>query len=791
MRYMNTDPRFSLFNPPVAPVKGPDGRIIKGAELRPLRSVSLSEIFALIRGEGQDNNLPELIKTLRSLPDHDQKREFKNTRLPFVIFQGEFSPTRKKARVVRTSDLLCLDLDHIGTIEQIQDLKERLGRDPDLGSVLLFVSPSGDGLKVVISLKQGIRVSPQDPLFADREIKRVFRAVDYYLRTKYNLTIDQACKNIDRTCYLSYDPTAVLYERTDSFDWEKWEGAIPPQADPKPAKTPVRAQAVLRDTLRSYDSTDEERIKRAVEDIESSGVDITSDYHNWVRLGYALAKIGEAGRPYYHRISRFYTGYDPDQTDHQFTSCLSGSDSSHGIEALFGIARDHGITLRADPAYIARMRSTPEEDFRDYTGASERKTTNPSDQAQNPVKMPNMDQIKKILRSLSEKYSTLPKEDLSQVEDLLRSQVSEISRLNEVNSPDWLLSAPTEDQIVQEESSLPEGLITGYRLLDKESGSIKIELSAGSLTGVVAPTNHGKTALLLNLILNVAKKYPKRRFILLTYEQRANTILQYLLNIYLEDLTLAPIDPDTQRPTKGNRKMIREYFTHNKSLKNIDPKVVNDYNLRKNLFFNTYIETGRILIKYIDSDVSSLCNQLRYVSSRGIGGVFVDYMQFIPKDPRSKAPTRQEELKQICISLKDTANETGLPIVLACQFNREVLTPLDLHASKIGEAGDIERIMSEIYGIWDLSKGVGRRVADSETQEIESLKRLSENLRFDKRGNETGLSGLYIKILKGRDIPTGVEDIIPYRRTTTQRVVPNDPQEEQILRPDWEFIDPM
>ena len=58
-------------------------------------------------------------------------------------------------------------------------------------------------------------------------------------------------------------------------------------------------------------------------------------------------------------------------------------------------------------------------------------------------------------------------------------------------------------------------------------------------------------------------------------------------------------------------------------------------------------------------------------------------------------------MKEICIALKDLAVETGLPIILGAQFNREVTNQLKIHATKIGEAGDIERIANLIVGFWN------------------------------------------------------------------------------------------
>ena len=43
--------------------------------------------------------------------------------------------------------------------------------------------------------------------------------------------------------------------------------------------------------------------------IESTATDIASNYADWRDLGFALADaLGESGRSYYHRLSRFYSG---------------------------------------------------------------------------------------------------------------------------------------------------------------------------------------------------------------------------------------------------------------------------------------------------------------------------------------------------------------------------------------------------------------------------------------------------------------------------------------------------
>lgn len=53
-----------------------------------------------------------------------------------------------------------------------------------------------------------------------------------------------------------------------------------------------------------------EDVECVVREIEQRAIDIASSYKDWVELGFALVDgLGENGREYYHRISRFYPAY--------------------------------------------------------------------------------------------------------------------------------------------------------------------------------------------------------------------------------------------------------------------------------------------------------------------------------------------------------------------------------------------------------------------------------------------------------------------------------------------------
>ena len=90
--------------------------------------------------------------------------------------------------------------------------------------------------------------------------------------------------------------------------------------------TSVRSVSSVRNkeiSVRDKTSVEEKTLETAVHRIEQLGIDVTVHYHDWYRIGMALAShYGEAGRDYYHRISRFYPRYNPLETNQQYDRCL-------------------------------------------------------------------------------------------------------------------------------------------------------------------------------------------------------------------------------------------------------------------------------------------------------------------------------------------------------------------------------------------------------------------------------------------------------------------------------------
>lgn len=112
--------------------------------------------------------------------------------------------------------------------------------------------------------------------------------------------------------------------------------------------SPSGESAVMADTKANYSQalTIDDEIEQLVCAVESSCTDIAPDYIDWLRMGFALADaLGEGGRSYFHRLSRFYSQYDEKDADQQFDKCLKSHGSGVNIGTLFFLAQKAGITI--------------------------------------------------------------------------------------------------------------------------------------------------------------------------------------------------------------------------------------------------------------------------------------------------------------------------------------------------------------------------------------------------------------------------------------------------------------
>ena len=98
--------------------------------------------------------------------------------------------------------------------------------------------------------------------------------------------------------------------------------------------------------------------------IEEAGKDITAGYAPWRDLGFALADaLGEDGRSYYHRLSRFNKDYNQADCDKQYTACLNAHGHGITIKTFFQLANLPYPLPDFLQKVIARKKSTEDADL--------------------------------------------------------------------------------------------------------------------------------------------------------------------------------------------------------------------------------------------------------------------------------------------------------------------------------------------------------------------------------------------------------------------------------------------
>lgn len=160
----------------------------------PSEILRLHQIFALITSD----KYKKITEELRAINDVKKARKFKANNFDDVTFSGVFEK-RNDNNLLQHSNLLTIDFDHL---DNLQELKTQLLNDEYFETELLFISPSGNGLKWIIRID-----------IAEVSHGEYFTAVANYIKQTYKIEVDQSGKDLSRACFLPYDKTAFLHKR--------------------------------------------------------------------------------------------------------------------------------------------------------------------------------------------------------------------------------------------------------------------------------------------------------------------------------------------------------------------------------------------------------------------------------------------------------------------------------------------------------------------------------------------------------------------------------------------------
>lgn len=257
------------------------------------------------------------ILRLRAVFDKEKRNALKRS-LPQATISGVFSPTRAKNNLSQHSGLICVDIDAKDNPDILdwETLKQDLSVLPQIAYCALSVS--GKGLFLVIPLRY-----PEKHLQQFRQLQIDFR--------KMGIMIDSACSDITRLRCLSYDEHPIINENATLYEGVYVE-------KPKHKSFPTCF-------IYEGENTSAE-VAVCCRKIQQCGIDITASYDDWLKVGCALATLGERGRSLFHICSRKNAKYNATKTDKMFTDLLRRNYQQVNIGTFFWMCKQYGITTK-------------------------------------------------------------------------------------------------------------------------------------------------------------------------------------------------------------------------------------------------------------------------------------------------------------------------------------------------------------------------------------------------------------------------------------------------------------
>jgi len=269
--------------------------------------------------------------------------------------------------------------------------------------------------------------------------------------------------------------------------------------------------------------------------------------------------------------------------------------------------------------------------------------------------------VSSLVRSLKEN-----KNDPERVQEILEDG------LKKLKPKAFQIEAYTFEEYAEELKSVPGGYETGFKKLDE-----LVKIRSGTVTVIAGRPRHGKTSLMLNILVRMIKKYPDKSFYFFSYELPRSLITTMILMI------LAGKVLDEKHNVDRYIEYIKTLEFREQGYDDIDDAIAT---------YKEWVSEGRLYI--IDTPLPD--KDLAFVLSNLDGVVFIDYVQKIPTVQTNTL--RYVEVQKIMERIRETAVKANLPIVVGAQTGRQAEgEEPQLH--HLRESGDIEQDASVVIGM--------------------------------------------------------------------------------------------
>lgn len=319
----------------------------------------------------------------------------------------------------------------------------------------------------------------------------------------------------------------------------------------------------------------------------------------------------------------------------------------------------------------------------------------------------------------------------------------------------------------------PQGIRTGYYLdkpVHEPSGTryvrdcdTEIVLPSSALTIVAAPTSHGKTTFLQNLALRTVQNHEDGSAVFVTYEEPPEDVAVEFLCLYAgEEYSANPVRTIRSHLANCSKDMFRgDSHAKEEAAASLTAKATE---------FDSLLSSGRLRIFQRTPEVGDLVDLIRFLGRNlNVRAVFVDYVQRLRKE--GHRGSRKEELQIICDKLMKVSVETGLPVILGAQVNRECPSPVEMSNQDLADASDIEHAANTVLLLWNSSHLPHHRRSQAYT--VDGSPSAPKARQLAERGLELGKEGrLYVLMSKNRGGARGMDGVFSFNGRTRRIASP-------------------
>jgi predicted P-loop ATPase len=232
--------------------------------------------------------------------------------LPCFTISGTFQ-SRSNDGLIEHSGIIAIDIDHKGDELDISKLKY----DHYLHAIHQSVGGKGYVAYFLI-----------DP----NKHTESFHGLQNYLLTKYNLNIDQACKDVARLRIVSFDPEMTIAE------------VEPPIFDQFIIEPVIENTGSIVQSSINYPPPSLELLTSIADHLVKESIDITKEYDDWIKIGFAIAHhFGEDGRTSYIKISSLHPKFNEQEANNRYDDMLRKNDGRTSIGSLFYTLKHYGV----------------------------------------------------------------------------------------------------------------------------------------------------------------------------------------------------------------------------------------------------------------------------------------------------------------------------------------------------------------------------------------------------------------------------------------------------------------